>query len=269
MALSFETEALSDLHAAAMATPGTPLALSGTFNLRDLGGYRTSDGGRTRAGRIFRADSLSFLTDEDREQLRRLGLALVCDLRSAREVAELPDLLPEGVAYDHNPVDLGVNVMGDVNCTIDWERFSLEQLYAGMLERSGETFRRVFAHLARAEAYPFLFHCMGGKDRTGVTAALILRAAGVPNETIVADFALTDTYIAPKIDYFLERMRARGLNTDGAEKILRAPAHAMEATLAHIDARYGSTEGYLAAIGVTPAELEAFRRFFVEPPTSG
>lgn len=268
MASPIESEILSDLHAAAVATPGTPLALAGTFNLRDLGGYRTRDGGRTRTGCIFRADSLSFLTEEDREQLRRLGLRLVCDLRSAREVAELPDLLPEGVAYDHNPVDLGVNVMGDIDRTIDWERFSLEQLYIGMLERSGATFRRVFAHLARAESYPFLFHCMGGKDRTGVTAALILRAAGVLDETIVTDFALTDTYIAPKIGYFLERMRARGLNTDGAEKMLRAPAHAMEATLAHIDARYGSTEGYLAAIGVTPAELESFRCFFVEQPAA-
>src|SRR5690242_4902 len=63
--ISCQPAVLSDLHATALLKPGTPLRLSGMFNLRDLGGYLTSDGRRTRTGRIFRADSLAHLTDED------------------------------------------------------------------------------------------------------------------------------------------------------------------------------------------------------------
>lgn len=255
---------LSDLHAEAIVVPGTPLRLAGMFNLRDLGGYTTVDRRRTRTGRIFRADSFAFLTDEDQEQVRRLGLGLVCDLRNDKELAELPDKLPVGVRLEHNPMSMNVNVMGDERETFDWEAFELDLLYIHMLDHSGPTFRRVFAHLADAASYPYLFHCMGGKDRTGMTAALILRAAGVPDAAIVADFALTDAHIAPKVPFFLERMRARGVNVNGAEKMLRAPARAMQVTLAHLDAAYGSTAGYLASIGVTGDEIAALRACFLD-----
>ena len=255
---------LSDLHAAAIAVPGTPLSLSGMFNLRDLGGYPTRDGRSTHTGRILRADSFAFLSVEDEAEVARLGLALVCDLRSEKELADAPDKLPPGVRFDHNPMQMNANVMGETErAAFDWAAFELESLYIYMLDHSGATFRRVFAHLAEAESYPFLFHCMGGKDRTGVTAALILRAAGVDDATIVADFALSDAHIQPRIPRFLERMARRGVNTDGAEKLLRAPARAMEATLAHLDATYGSTEQYLRGIGVGPAEIDAFRSIFV------
>ena len=79
-------DVLCDLHAEALVAPGTPLRLEGMFNLRDLGGYATHDGGRTRTGRIFRADALAHLTDRDLAALASLGLSLVCDLRSQQEV---------------------------------------------------------------------------------------------------------------------------------------------------------------------------------------
>ncbi len=260
-------DVLSDLHAAALASPGTPLRLEGMFNLRDLGGHVTRDGGRTRTGRIFRADAPAHLTDRDLVALASLGLGLVCDLRSQSEVERYPDRLPPGVAHAHNPMRLDINVMGDFRSPdFDWAAFRLEQLFIQMLEQSGATFRRVFAHLAGAGSYPYLFHCAAGKDRTGVTAALLLRTAGVPDETIVADFALSDGYIAPKLPEFRARSRERGVDFARAEPLFRAPADAMEATLAHLDARYGSTAGYLAAIGVPEAEVAAFRARFVAGP---
>jgi len=103
----------------------------------------------------------------------------------------LLDKLTPGVRHAHNPMRLNVNVMGDERSPhFDWSGFRLEQMFFQMLERSGETFRRVFAHLAEAESYPYVFHCAAGKDRTGVTAALLLRTAGVPDATIVAGTTL-------------------------------------------------------------------------------
>lgn len=260
-------EALSELHAAALAAPGTPLRLEGMFNLRDLGGYATRQGGRTRTGRIFRADALAHLTAADLAALTQLGLGIVCDLRSDQELERYPDRLPPGAHHWHNPMRLDVNVMGDYRSpSFDWGAFRLEQLFIQMLDQSGATFRAVFAQLAEAGSYPYLFHCAAGKDRTGVTAALLLRSAGVPDETIVADFALSDRYIAPRLPEFRERAAARGMNFEMAEPLFRAPAAAMEATLAHLDARYGSTAGYLNAIGVPEAEIAALRAQFVAEP---
>ena len=260
-------EVLGGLHAAALAAPGTPLRLEGMFNLRDLGGYATRRGGRTRTGRIFRADALAHLTDADLAALNPLGLGLICDLRSAEEVERYPDRLPSGARHLHNPMRLNVNVMGDYrDPAFDWSAFRLEQLFIHMLDQSGATLRAIFAQLADSGAYPYLFHCAAGKDRTGVAAALLLRTAGVPDETIVADFALSDGYIAPKLPEFRERGKARGVDLERAEPLFRAPATAMEATLAHLDDRYGSTAGYLDAIGVPEAEIAAFRAQFVVDP---
>src|SRR5581483_4154843 len=257
-------DVLGDLQAAALITPGTPLRLEGMFNLRDLGGYATRDGGRTRTGRLFRADALAHLPDPDLTALAQLGLGLVCDLRSPQEVERYPDRLPPGVRHLHNPMRLDVNVMGDYRRPdFDWDAFRLEQLFIQMLEQSGGTVRQVFAHLAEVGSYPYLFHCAAGKDRTGVVAALLLRTAGVPDETIVADFALSDGHILPKLPEFRARGRERGVDLERAEPLFRAPAAAMTATLAHLDDRYGSTAGYLAAIGVPDAEIAAFRAQFV------
>jgi protein-tyrosine phosphatase len=257
--------ALSDLHAEALVRPGTPLRLESMFNLRDLGGYQTIDGRRTRTGRVFRADSLANLTESDLAHVEGLALSLVCDLRRQEEVEKLPDRLPPGVRYDHNPMIMDVNVMGDYRLPdYDWSRFRLESLYIHMLDHSGGTFRRVFEHLAEGEAYPFLFHCAAGKDRTGMVAALLLRTAGVADETVAADFALSDVHIQPKIPEFRERMQKNGANWNGAEKLFGAPAEAMAAALAHLDAGYGTTRGYLEAVGVPDAHVDAFLAVFVE-----
>lgn len=265
MTISSRPAILSELHASALQQPGTPLQLNGMFNLRDLGGYQTNDGLRTRTGRIFRADSLAHLTDEDVLQIEQLGLRVICDLRNAKEIETLPNRMPVGARYEHNPMAMTVNAMADYRQPdFDWDAFRIEFLYIHMLDHSGDTFRRVFEHLAVAESYPYLFHCAAGKDRTGMTAALLLRTAGVPDQTIVADFALSDAHIAPKIPEFKERMRRRGVNPLGSDKVFRAPAEAMVAALAHLDEHYGSTAAYLAAIGVTEARVAAFREAFVE-----
>ena len=62
------------------------LDLVGAYNFRDLGGYPTTDGRRTRWGRVFRSDTLQELTDTDINVLRQLGLATIVDLRTPTEV---------------------------------------------------------------------------------------------------------------------------------------------------------------------------------------
>jgi protein-tyrosine phosphatase len=149
--------------------------------------------------------------------------------------------------------------MADYACAgFDWNSYRLEPMYVDMLEWSGATLRRIFARLACSRSYPFLFHCSGGKDRTGVVAALLLRVTGVADETIVADYALSERYIAVRVPEFQARMRALGVDARGSEKLFQAPPEAMAATLAYLDRRYGSAAGYLDTIGVPAAHVTAF-----------
>ena len=67
----------------APATGGLPriIALEGSSNVRDLGGYRTHDGGTVKFGRVFRSARLSDLTEQDGAKLRAAGIGRVVDLR--------------------------------------------------------------------------------------------------------------------------------------------------------------------------------------------
>jgi hypothetical protein len=60
--------------------------LDGAFNFRDLGGLATRDGGKTRAGVMFRSDALHHLLPGDVERLEALGMRTVIDLRSSVEL---------------------------------------------------------------------------------------------------------------------------------------------------------------------------------------
>jgi protein-tyrosine phosphatase len=65
----------------------------------------------------------------------------------------------------------------------------------------------VFKHLEEGHL-PLLYHCTAGKDRTGVFSALLHLALGVPEQTVLADYALTDIYLPPNSQFVDEMMAA-------------------------------------------------------------
>ncbi len=85
------------------------VALEGTFNFRDLGGYGTVHGRRVKWGEVYRSDNLSRLTDNAVGMIASMGIRLVCDLRSDGEAESRPNRLPEnqGIETCHLPVVQG------------------------------------------------------------------------------------------------------------------------------------------------------------------
>src|SRR5262249_25036603 len=162
-----------------------------------LGGYPTRAGGSTRYGVLFRAATLVRITPADRERLAALGVGPVFDLRSHRELQQggMPDLADTGVAHEHAPL-LPATHLSPPLLALRCRVFSqdVSDAYMNMLGSGAGAFRRVFEVVA-VETRPVLFHCAGGKDRTGVLAALFLALAGVESDHIVADYALTTTYL--------------------------------------------------------------------------
>ena len=70
-----------------------PLALAGTRNTRELGGYPAACGRKTRRHAFLRSDGLSGLTDKDVQMLLDYGVCCVVDLRSESETAAAPSRL--------------------------------------------------------------------------------------------------------------------------------------------------------------------------------
>ena len=227
--------------------------VEGCPNLRDLGGYETTDGRQVKWGRIFRSSNLGRLTDKGLRQIKRIGINLVCDFRTEAEALKLPNRFPDSldVAYVRLPIQ-----HGDYEPTTafnrirqgdyDWisEDFMI-QGYIESVERYPDVWARLFQLLSDARRRPLLFHCTGGKDRTGAAAALILLALGVPTETVVADYGLSDAYNVDMREVIYDNLRPLGVDLSKVEPYFTAPESRLRALLGYINDHYGSAVGYL------------------------
>lgn len=235
------------------------IRFEGCFNFRDLGGLQTASGDIVRQGRLFRSDAVHNLTESDMDSIRALQVATLLDLRSSVEInTGTPGLLREGgVRHVHVPLmdDVGVDQS-------DYRDIPMEHLYARMLDGDGMV--RVFAAFAEPATYPAIIHCAAGKDRSGITIALLLRTLGVPDDAIIADYALTDACMTGMVAALRANL--------GDERIDQVPAHylrampeTMQAFLNIVDDRHGSAENYLHNVGITDAQLGAIRESLLEP----
>jgi protein-tyrosine phosphatase len=227
--------------------------VEGTPNLRDLGGYEAGDGRRVKWGQLFRSSNLGRLTDKGLHQIKQLGLKLVCDFRTEAEALKLPNRFPDSatVSYVRLPIQHGEFEPTSVFDRIrkgdfDWisEEFMI-QGYIESVERYPKVWSRLFKLLSDSRHRPLLFHCTGGKDRTGAAAALILLALGVPTEAVVADYGLSDGYNVDVRRTIYEQLQPFGVDIAKVEPYFTAPESRLRALLKYIDSRYGSAVDYL------------------------
>lgn len=248
-------------------TAADPLDLDGPANFRDLGGYPTQDGGATRRGRVFRSDSLSYLSDRDLARLRdEHGVRTVIDLRAGHEVDD----------HGHGPLSAHVRQLHlpIVDRTRDPDPAqprpprtldTLDQIYGFMLDEYADRFATVLRAIAAPGAAPIVFHCAAGKDRTGLVSMLLLGVCDVADDLIVADFARTGTRM-PEI---IARHSARAEGTDRAPEVAGqqygADPGTMRAVLAALRSGHGSVAGYVRDAGVDDATVGRLRALLLAP----
>jgi protein-tyrosine phosphatase len=190
------------------------IRLSGAVNLRDFGGYRTADARQVRSGRLFRSGTLTHLSGEARARFEALGVALICDLRRPEERETEPTPFPhEAPRRLEIPIDPGSAVAlraelarGGMNLhqRIDF----MVRINRDLARDHADDYARMFEGLLDLEEGGFLVHCSAGKDRTGFACALILHALGVPEQTVLEDYLLTNQAMDYE-GYVLPRLAAR------------------------------------------------------------
>lgn len=228
----------------------------GAANFRDLGGYPTINGKHVRWGLVFRSEGLSKLTHSDLEYLSdNLRLHLVGDLRGPSELAAAPDHLPETNRPEtiNLPIDsnsgalrnlLPVVLKGDPAAIDDL----MAQGYIEMVDTKGSTvFGPLLTRFADSKNLPSVFHCTAGKDRTGIATVLLLTLLGIPRQTVIAEYSLSnlayDALLAELKDN--KALLASGLDPQRLAPLLVVKPIWMERTLDHIQEKYGSVESYL------------------------
>lgn len=229
----------------------------GALNFRDTGGLPAGDG-LSRSGVLFRSGQLSRLGDEGRTALTALGLRRVIDLRDDDEVAFEPSRLePLGIRTQRVPLFLG-SVASFFS-----DDLSLPQLYERIVEDSAAGVVEVVRGILQDQ--PVLVHCTVGKDRTGVTVALALAAAGVDHDAVVADYARTEALLPERrnraVLTWLRTQHPQARNLE--ELATRSPAPVMRDLLAQLTRAYGSPVGYLEAHGLAADEIAELGRILV------
>jgi protein tyrosine/serine phosphatase len=223
------------------------LVWDGCSNVRDLGGHSTADGGETRFGAVVRSDTRAHLTDAGWEALLAYGVSRIVDLRRDEELADDPPReVDVEVVHESLMAGLGedaswVAMMAEAEALTD-ERDQYVLFYGWALEHRAAAIARALAAVASAPPGAVVVHCVGGKDRTGLVAALLLRLCGVSLEDVDADYALTEQRLRPRLG-----------------EIATAPAGAMATVLERLEGRHGSVEAYLVAAGLAPGAVDALR----------
>jgi protein-tyrosine phosphatase len=252
------------------------VALEGALNFRDLGGYRGLEGRTVRWGRVFRSDALHALTERDLQTIAELGLRSVFDLRWSHERERQPTAIP--TTHGHRSVHLMVGEDPDLTNGKELMEQILDgslpeaddgfmaDMYAEMLRDGAATFGRLLTHLAEDDWLPALFHCTAGKDRTGISAALLLTVLGVDEEDILDDYELSTKYRSNKrIEELRPAIEAAGVDVEKVRPFLSARRPVMEATLRHLHDEHGGVEAYLLGpAGVGPATLERLHDLLLE-----
>ncbi len=259
-----------------MSTPIRRIPLAGTPNFRDLGGYETADGRTVKWRRIYRSGTLAELTDDDHIQLNDLNLGRIYDLRTDDEREKYPSRLPAG------PQVVSLAIHGrDI---VREEEFDLEaylrsltsqdlangiqESYRIFVTRFAHQYKALFDHLETQGDDAGLIHCAAGKDRTGVACALVLHVLGVPRDTILEDYTLTNQFL----DQDYRTNRKAQLIPDGIEidvdledTLFDARHDYIQAAFDAIDSDFGSLDAYLTdALGVTADRKSRLQAAFLD-----
>lgn len=246
------------------------IPLHNVHNFRDLGGYPTADGRRTRWRTLFRSDSLSHLEGPDLAVAQGLDLHTVIDLRTAVETEKWGRFPLAAYPVDYHNLTL-MDVLWDpdeaplVDGGPEVATF-LHRRYMEMLDSGGANLGLAVRILARPGARPAVFHCAAGKDRTGVLAALVLSTLGVADDVVVADYALSGAALG-RLFTWAERNRPEVLASlkEAPAAHLAAEPDALAAVLTSVRKDYGSARGFLTSVGVPDTTFAALETALLEP----
>ncbi len=251
------------------------IPLKGTPNFRDLGGLPTKDGRIVEWGKIYRSSKFSDLSKKDVEYFDNLGIEAVCDLRNDIEVKKDPNKLPDGVDYYRFPIGdaegatykalkkkiLGGELKGEK------AKVYFTNLMHMMADSVALDFKPVMDMLKEGNEVPLVYHCSGGKDRTGLLSGLLLAALGVEKEVIRDDYLLSNYYRYPANRSGMKKARLLGIDNETLLYAFEVQDEYFDAMFEVIDKEYGGIEPYLKEkFGYTEQDIQLLRdRYTVDP----
>lgn len=251
------------------------IPMEGQPNFRDLGGLETQDNRYVKWGSIYRSGKLSDLEKQDLRYMSHLGIKSVVDLRNDIEVAKDPDKYPRGVQYHQISLSdkegKAYTKLRHMVMKEGYRRAKAKELFVGVMRSFADTLasdiKPVFdLLLSDKETTPLVYHCTGGKDRTGYTTAMILLALGVDRKTITNDYLMSNYYRKDANLKNMRRIRLTGLDVETIDYAILVRKEYMDAVFEVIDEKYDGPDNYFETkFGLTEEKRNELKRRYTEP----
>ncbi|MBF6631499.1 MAG: tyrosine-protein phosphatase [Comamonas sp.] len=249
--------------------PSRHIALPGTTNFRDLGGYAGHAGHSVRWRVLFRSDHLAGLSPEALQTLNSLGVRRSADFRGVQERTVdgylWPQLAVHALTVEPTVVQKAIALVHAGGTLTAAETVGLMQdTYRSFVRENAARFAELFALLLESEE-PTVFHCTAGKDRTGWAAALVLEALGVSRADIEHDYLLTNQFYQRPTA--LAARAAQTVPQEILDVLWKVQPEFLSSAYDMVEREYGSIDTYLreAMQLDTPALQELRRRYLVAP----
>jgi protein-tyrosine phosphatase len=256
------TEVKREEQTQSTAKPGLSLGIVSVPNLRDLGGYETTNGATVVGGLVYRSNQLSPISLEDMKKFTELNLKSDFDLRTEAERTPSPDQLPEGVnniwldvlkdAEGSAPTNLMALMQNPVEGNKELGNGKIEAVFIQSyrdfvsLPSAKASYHELFTSLTDENKTPALFHCTTGKDRTGWAAAAFLTLLGVPMETVMEDYLRSNDYILPLYKEVIDGYVTGGGKPSIPQAIFGVKEEYLEASFDEMKTNYGTIENYFS-----------------------
>ncbi|KAF4232344.1 hypothetical protein CNMCM8980_005132 [Aspergillus fumigatiaffinis] len=244
--------------------------VEGGFNIRDLGHIGHPG---IQPGLVYRSGLLTNLTEVGKSQLvSDLSLGAIFDLRSHRERLLFP---PPQL---HQQVNLFWQPQTGTPTPIILSDFAANNgndayrdMYLDILESHVPSLRGLLTYIrdslnggSAGEKKAILFHCHSGKDRTGVASALLLSLAGVPDQLIAWEYALTRIGIETQKEYLLRSLQQAwpecAAGAPGFKEFVAIKASYMMTFLEAVRVKYGGMEMFVTDVmGMSKVDVEVVR----------
>lgn len=198
-------------------------------NLRDIGGKKTQTGMEVKPGYLFRSGHLSELGQEDFQQFKNLQLRTIIDLRRPSEIEKYPtpnleevETLYFSVSSDDNEFAVAANFLNGEQLPNEITGNIIEQYFKSSVTEKLDSYIPVFESLTNTDNLPLLFHCVAGKDRTGIVSAFLLGILDVNESVIIEDYLLTNKLRKKDMQLKEKQIRDHLVKTteNGAEKLI-------------------------------------------------
>jgi protein-tyrosine phosphatase len=242
--------------------------MQGTVNFRDAGGYTTTDGKQVAWNKVFRSADISRLTAADLQTMAGKHIHTVVDFRGVKESAAAPDKQLPGTTYTLCPAGSdSMPSMQEMGVLIKQGNF-LDKFYGSAnVQYAGDRYRPLFQQLLTLpDTAAILYHCTGGRDRTGMASALFLYTLGVPQQKIEEDFVASNIYLQNMNSRMFQGMaQSTGMTIEDIQKAMALRPELIRTFFAALTEKYGSVDQFMEKeLGIGNKEKAVLRKKYTK-----